>query len=60
MNTATTSEQRVRELQHSDVRRAVLHLRDAEPQAALERMRLTVELQALLEGCGMVHLPRPL
>lgn len=56
---ATTRDQRIAELRHSDVQEAVEHLAYGEPAAALERMLLTVEHQALLAGCGVVTLPRP-
>jgi hypothetical protein len=60
VSAATTADQRIAQQRHSDVRRAVQHLREGESAAAHERLCMTVELQALLAGCGMVTLPRPL
>lgn len=57
---ATKRAARIDELRHSDARRALVHLCDDELTEAIERMLMTVELQALLEGCGRIDLPRGL
>jgi len=57
---ATTATQRIDHLRHVDVKRAVAHLAGGDPWSAFDRLAMTVELQALLGGCGMVTIPRPL
>jgi len=57
---ATTAAQRIDHLRHVDVKRAVAHIAVGDPWGAFDRLAMTVELQALLGGCGMVTIPRPL
>jgi len=58
LDVATHPDQRIHELRHEGVRRSVGLLREGDPIAAFDGLAASVEHQAMLAGCGHVHIPR--